>query len=190
MNKKIIFFNGPPRSGKDTIVNELLYRYTSTINIKFSNPLKTALPVFFGLTSKQLDELERDKETPSDLLLGRSWREVQILLSESWAKPTFGTQVFGNITLNVIKNSDKQLFLISDSGFQEEAGAVVDYFGKDNCLLIRIQRDGTDFNNDSRSYWKNIYDIEDITLHNNKSIEAAVDKTNKIINSWIARTYK
>ena len=113
MNKKIIFFNGPPRSGKDTIVNELLKICANTVNIKFSNPLKTALPVFFGLTSKQLDDLEKDKEVPSELLLGRSWREVQILLSENWAKPIFGTQVFGNITLNVIKNSDKQLFLIN-----------------------------------------------------------------------------
>lgn len=190
INKKIIFFNGPPKSGKDTIVNELLKRYSNTVNIKFSNPLKTALPVFFGLTDKQIEYLEKNKETPSDLLLGKSWREVQILLSENWAKPIFGSRVFGNITLNIIKNSNNQLFLISDSGFQEEAGSLIEYFGQDNCLLLRVAREGTSFNNDSRSYWKNIYEVEDITLHNDKSIEAAVDKTDKIITSWIARTYK
>lgn len=190
MNKKIIFFNGPPRSGKDTIVNRLLKRYLYCENIKFSNPLKTALPVFFGLSKEQIDSLESEKETPKDYLLGKSWRETQISLSEDWAKKIFGSRVFGDITLNVVKNSPNQLFLISDSGFQEEAGSLIEYFGKDNCLLLRISRKGTNFSNDSRSYWKNIYDIDDITLHNDKSIEAAVDKTNEIINNWIARKYK
>jgi len=190
MNKKIIFFNGPPRSGKDTIVNELLKRYSSCENIKFSNPLKTALPVFFGLSQQQINLLEIEKEIPKDYLLGKSWREAQISLSEEWAKPVFGSRVFGDITLNIIKNSTNQLFLVSDSGFQEEAGSLIDFFGNDNCLLIRIARDGTNFDNDSRSYWKNIYDIDDVTLHNNKTIQAAVDKTNEIINYWIARKYK
>jgi len=190
MNKKIIFFNGPPRSGKDTIVNELVKKYSNCENIKFSNPLKTALPVFFGLSKEQIVSLENDKEVKKDYFLGKSWREIQISLSEEWAKPVFGYKVFGDITLNIIKNSNNQLFLISDSGFQEEAGSLIDYFGKDNCLLIRITRDGTSFNNDSRSYWKNIYDIDDIILYNNKTIEAAVDKTNEIINYWVARKYK
>jgi hypothetical protein len=190
MNKKIVFFNGPPRSGKDTIVNELLKKYDSTENIKFSNPLKTALPVFFGLSKEQIDVLENEKEVYKDYLLGKTWRDAQISLSEEWAKKVFGSRVFGNITKNIIKNSSSQLFLISDSGFQEEAGSLVEHFGKDSCLLIRIKRDGTNFNNDSRSYWKNIYDIDDIVLYNDKSIEAVVDKANEIINNWIARKYK
>jgi len=190
MNKKIVFFNGPPRAGKDTIVNELLKRYHNTENIKLSNPLKTALPVFFGLSKEQIDILENEKEVYKDYLLGKTWRDVQISLSEEWAKKVFGSRVFGNIAKNVINNSSSQFFLISDSGFQEEAGSLVEHFGKDNCLLIRIKRDGTNFNNDSRSYWKNIYDIDDIVLYNDKSIDAAVDKANEIINNWIARKYK
>jgi hypothetical protein len=190
MNKKIVFFNGPPRAGKDTIVNELLKRYHSTENIKLSNPLKTALPVFFGLSKEQIDILENEKEVYKDYLLGKTWRDVQISLSEEWAKKVFGSKVFGDIAKNVINNSSNQFFLISDSGFQEEAGSLVEHFGKDNCLLIRIKRDGTNFNNDSRSYWKNIYDIDDIVLYNDKSIDAAVDKANEIINNWIARKYK
>jgi hypothetical protein len=190
MNKKIVFFNGPPRAGKDTIVNELLKRYHSTENIKLSNPLKTALPVFFGLSKEQIDILENEKEVYKDYLLGKTWRDVQISLSEEWAKKVFGPRGVGNIAKNVINNSSSQFFLISDSGFQEEAGSLVEHFGKDNCLLIRIKRDGTNFNNDSRSYWKNIYDIDDIVLYNDKSIDAAVDKANEIINNWIARKYK
>ena len=189
MNKKIVFFNGPPRVGKDTLVNGLLRRFPNSQDIKFSNPLKIALPVFFGLTQNQLDTLEQDKESPKDYLLGKSWREVQISLSEEWAKPVFGKRVFGNITKNIIDNNSNNIFLISDSGFQEEAAALVEHFGKENCLLIRLKRKDTNFDNDSRSYWENIFDIKEITLYNDKSIEAGIDKAQEIIIRWIERKF-
>ena len=190
MDKKIIFFNGPPRVGKDTIVTGLLSKFPTSRNIKFSTPLKSSLPVFFGLTQDQIDKLEEDKDTPRNYFLGKSWRTVQISLSEDWAKPIFGKRVFGNITKNIIDNDqDANIFLISDSGFQEEAGALIEHFGKENCLLIRLKREGTNFDNDSRSYWENIFDIKEITLYNDKSIEAGIDKAQEIIIRWIERKF-
>jgi hypothetical protein len=190
MNKKIVFFNGPPRVGKDTLVMGLLSRLPTVINMKFSNPLKTSLPVFFGLTQNQIDGLEQNKDIPKDYFLDKSWREVQISLSEDWAKPLFGKRVFGNITKNIIENeNDANIFLISDSGFQEEAAALVEHFGKENCLLIRLKRKDTNFDNDSRSYWENIFDIKEITLYNDKSIEAGIDKAQEIIIHWIERKF-
>jgi hypothetical protein len=190
MNKKIIFFNGPPRAGKDTLVKGLLSKFPTAQNIKFSTPLKSALPIFFGLSDKQISLLEQDKDTPKNYFLGKSWREVQISLSEDWAKLIFGKRVFGNITKNIIENdSDANMFLISDSGFQEEAGTIVEYFGKENCLLIRLKREGTNFDNDSRSYWENIFDIKEITLYNDKSIEAGINKAQEIIIRWIERKF-
>ena len=190
MSKKIVFFNGPPRVGKDTLVMGLLSRLHTAINMKFSTPLKTSLPVFFGLTQNQIDALEQNKDIPKDYLLGKSWREVQISLSEDWAKPLFGKRVFGNITKNIIENeNDANIFLISDSGFQEEAAALVEHFGKKNCLLIRLKRESTNFDNDSRSYWENIFDIKEITLYNDKSIEAGIDKAQEIIIRWIERKF-
>lgn len=188
MSKKIIFFNGPPRVGKDTLVTGLLNKFPTARNIKFSTPLKSALPVFFGLTENQISKLEEDKDTPRDYFLGKSWRTVQISLSEDWAKPVYGKRVFGNITKNIIENdSYSNIFLISDSGFQEEAGALIDHFGKENCLLIRLSREGTNFDNDSRSYWENIFDIQEITIYNDKSIEAGIDKAQDVIIRWIER---
>lgn len=190
MSKKIVFFNGPPRVGKDTLVMGLLNKFPTSRNIKFSTPLKTALPVFFGLTQAQIDALEQNKDTPRNYFLGKSWRDVQISLSEDWAKPTFGKRVFGDITKNIIENEDDaNIFLISDSGFQEEAAALVEQFGKENCLLIRLKREGTNFDNDSRSYWENIFDIKEITLYNDKSIEAGIDKAQEIIIRWIERKF-
>ena len=190
MNKKIVFFNGSPRVGKDTLVMGLLSKFPTAINIKFSTPLKTAIPVFFGLTHAQIDILEQNKDAPRNYFLGKSWREVQISLSEDWAKPIFGKRVFGDITKNIIENEDDaNIFLISDSGFQEEAGTIVEQFGKENCLLIRLKREGTNFDNDSRSYWENIFDIKEITLYNNKSIEAGIDKAQEVIIRWIERKF-
>ena len=190
MNKKIVFFNGPPRVGKDTLVIGLLSKFPTSRNIKFSTPLKSAIPVFFGLTQAQIDALEQNKDDPRNYFLGKSWRDVQISLSEEWAKPIFGKRVFGDITKNIIENEDDaNIFLISDSGFQEEAAALVEQFGKENCLLIRLKREGTNFDNDSRSYWENIFDIKEITLYNDKSIEAGIDKAQEIIIRWIERKF-
>jgi hypothetical protein len=190
MNKKIVFFNGPPRVGKDTLVMGLLNRFPTARNIKFSTPLKDSLPVFFGLTQEQINNLEENKNTPRAYFLGNSWREIQISLSEDWAKPIFGKRVFGDITKNIIENDhDSNIFLISDSGFQEEAAALVEQFRKENCLLIRLKREGTNFDRDSRSYWENIFDIKEITLYNDKSIEAGIDKAQEIIIRWIERNF-
>ena len=114
---------------------------------------------------------------------------MQISLSEDWAKTIFGKRVFGNITKNIIDNNSNNIFLISDSGFQEEAAALVEHFGKENCLLIRLKRKDTNFDNDSRSYWENIFDIKEITLYNDKSIEAGIDKAQEIIIRWIERNF-
>ena len=84
MNKKVVFFNGPPRSGKDLAVTSLMDCYDNVEHIKFSAPLKTALPVFFGLSPSQAVRLEQTKDTKTDDLLGMSFREAQISLSENW----------------------------------------------------------------------------------------------------------
>jgi len=169
MNKKVVFFNGPPRSGKDLAVTSLMDCYDNVEHIKFSAPLKTALPVFFGLSPSQAVRLEQTKDTKTDDLLGMSFREAQISLSENWAKPTFGEGVFGEIALNNIKRSSNSLFFISDSGFYEEAKCLVEALGEDNCLLIRLSRKGYDFTNDSRSYWDHEYNMKEVEIKNDSN---------------------
>lgn len=182
--KRVVFLNGPPRCGKDTITNQLVSMLPDSENVKFSAPLKEALPVFFGISDEYVEALEQHKELPFSRLLDKTWREVQISLSETWAKPTFGKEVFGQIATNKIKASNNSLFFISDSGFPEEANAVVREIGRLNCLLVRVIREGCDFSNDSRSYWKNETEIPEISIENNSSIDEISRKMYNIIIGW------
>lgn len=186
MTKKVIFFNGPPRCGKDTSVNRLVKLYMDAEHIKFSDPMKEALPVFFGLSKNETYMIENKKEEKLEELLGMSWREVQISLSETWAKPTFSKEVFGKIALNKIKKSNSSLFFISDSGFVEEAATIINSIGENNCLLIRLYREGCDFSKDSRSYWEHPFkNITEIIIHNNSDIRSLVQECMLKIDGWM-----
>jgi hypothetical protein len=183
LKKKIIFFNGPPRCGKDTAVSKLIQNSTKLGeigHIKFSDPLKDSLPLFFGLTQEDIFRYEQDKEKPRNKLLGKSWRQVQISLSEDWAKKVYNNDVFGDIALQKIENSNFKYYLVSDSGFLSEASVLIDFFGQENCVLFRIKREGCNFDNDSRSYWGHSYeDLKEITITNNGTIEELVQKCKK-----------
>ena len=184
IDKKVILFNGPPRSGKDTATVALLDFYQKTKHLKFSRPLKEGLEKFFNIKDPQDVESKKDQKLPE--LLGLTWREAQISLSEEWAKVKFGKSVFGKIILNDILYSNKELFFISDSGFYEEAEPIIKVIGEKNCLLIRLKRNNCSFDNDSRSYWKNPYkDLMEVTIDNNKSVTDLLYKCTQEIDKWM-----
>jgi guanylate kinase len=186
LNKKIILFNGPPRSGKDTIITELLSCYPLVKHLKFSNPLKKSIPAFFDVKE---DELEKNKDEKNSKLLGLSYRDVQISLSEGWAKPVFGKDVFGKIMVSNIVSSNFNMFFISDCGFYEETKLIIDTFGEKNCLLVRLHRTGTDFSKDSRSYWNHDFKkLSEATVYNNSSINSTVVECMSVIDKWLEET--
>ncbi len=157
-NLKVIFLNGPPLSGKDTS-GELIWQMREGVDIfKMSQPIKTALLSFLNLnddTSYNL--LESMKETPSDMLFGKSWRELQISLAEDWAKKHLSHEVFGELLKRRIHQASKndrslEYIVVTDSGFSEEATPIVEMVGPSNCFLIRLHRKGCDFTKDSRGY--------------------------------------
>lgn len=170
---KIILINGPPRSGKDHIVRCLLEHPKSPFSLKYSRPDGFLLPIklkhmkfadplkagalallgYSGLNVEQvrrLSELLKDK--PQEKLNGKTLREFLIYLSEETVKPFAGKNFFGRIASSVCDETPYTIF--SDSGFIDETQAVVDHFGEENVLLIRLHRDGETFSklNDSRSY--------------------------------------
>ena len=116
MSKKLVILNGPPRSGKDECA-KYLYRQNVAQYVdagvgatfphwfRMSRPLKDGLRAFFGFTEAEMAELEKHKDKPHALLFDKSWRDVQISLSEQWAKPFFGDEVFGEIALRTLQKS-------------------------------------------------------------------------------------
>jgi len=127
---KVIFLNGPPRSGKDTAAQHIMRKLPWVRHRKFSAPLKAAARVLFAINDELFKELEAEgsqkKNEPLPELMGKTWREVLISLSEEHMKPKYGDDVFGKLMLlNLAKPTSASFSIISDSGFDYEAAPII-----------------------------------------------------------------
>lgn len=170
---KIILFNGPPSSGKDTMATMIqgMLKEKSRV-VKFAAPLKTVvLHLFCGGNSKLFHDLDTNAEEKNkgrdDLFFTKvdgtvvSCRQAQIDVSESYLKPLYGQNIFGRILASTIDaDPETEVFLVSDSGFRPEAEELVRQFGEQNILLFRLHREGFDYSGDSRNY----IDLDDIDV--------------------------
>ncbi len=150
---KVIFVNGPPRSGKDQA--GMILKRTHNVRIyKLSRPMKDALAAFFYIDHFMMkDEIEPNKDTRSAEFGDLSWRGIQISFAETWAKPVLGQDILGKLGVMFLKQGTTyDITVITDSGFVEECMPIVKHIGIDNCLLIQLSRDGCTFEGDSRSY--------------------------------------
>ncbi len=179
VNRKVIFFNGPPHCGKDTI-SDLLAAHSSrpVMQMKFADPLKDQCAVLLGVTR---EELELIKDIPHPVFNGGTPRQYLINLSEKLIKPVYGDQFFGNVSANKIDRSKHNgRIAFSDSGFLSEAIPVVNLVGIDNCAKIEIHRKGKDFKNDSRSYW-HMPGLQEFRYDNDGNLEQFLDWLWKIL---------
>ncbi len=178
VTSRIVLFNGPKLSGKDTAID-----YLDKCGIKFTRAeCKESL---HALTRSVFDVSERAyyqiynnrkfKELPMDLfmiplegaerlaevvpsILGRisenddqvmlSIREALIYVSEVIIKPTLGVQYFGKSRVNTIEPNKSLLYVDSSCGFYHELPPLIDKLGQDNICLIRIRRPGHEFADD------------------------------------------
>jgi hypothetical protein len=169
---KFVLLNGPPHCGKDTAVQHLA-PYITFQHLKFAAPIKRMVSALLGCTASTLEEI---KDTPNRMLRFENHatsrddtpRELLIALSEQLLKKRYGNSYFGNVLWSEAALSSSKLFLVSDCGFSEEVGRLIHSAGAKNCLLIRIHRDGTNFDNDSRSYL-NIPSVKTLDIPNNLS---------------------
>lgn len=179
----IILLNGPPRSGKDTAAAAIV-EAMQAFHYKMSHPLKVAVPAFFGLEDQKF-ALERQKDEKLQELFGVSFRQAQINLSEDWAKPTFGKDVFGHIAVRHLRNHSGpgRVCVVSDSGFAEEVVPIVDAFSPRNLLIIQLRRDGCTFEGDSRSYIE-VPGVEIQELYNRHDLEGFKMQVVRAVERW------
>lgn len=179
--RKCIFLNGPPRVGKDAAAKLVMNQLKDCYHFKFAKPLKDAVHAAFGL-SIPTNGLESVKDEPQEYLGGLTPRQAYIGLSEDYLKPNYGSDHFGKAAANHLKNSGNTDVVISDCGFLDELEPVIALFKPENCLIIRLHRDGCDFSNDSRSY---VYhpDVASADIDNNGTLEDLDKKIAYVINS-------
>lgn len=163
---QLILFNGPPGCGKDTVVR-CLTPYLKFTHLKFAAPIKR---MACGLLNCDMRWLEANKDTfimPLGYNSKVTLRQFLIDLSEKFFKPLYGEDVFGNLLWKEAKDAANSLVLVSDCGFSAEVSRVIQSAGKSNCLVVRINRIGCNFDGDSRSYLRDV-GCADVDIYNDR----------------------
>lgn len=153
-----------------------------------SGPVKAAIRAMFDFHDDEVNYLEQIKTESTFLLFGRSYVETQISFSESWAKQLFDPWIFGNLAARHIRdymreNPEQHLYVCSDSGFATEVEPIIDIFGRQNILLVKIYRKDKTFSGDSRSYIE-LEGVETISLLNNGTVEEYHAVVESLVAQW------
>lgn len=194
MIKKVILFNGPKESGKDTVGEHLAELIPNSKIFMFKNTLYKWAATVSTLSLDEIIYISSDrvlKELPnSSLPFNRTTRkhftprEWLIHVSENVIKPLAGNDYFGYECANEIEESGVEVALITDSGFDTELAALKDglthfkLVGTCTCpdiTLVRIHRPGYTFKGDSRNYLDDeilkILNVPVIDIHNDSDLE-------------------
>ncbi len=172
---RLVILNGPPSSGKDSIVKAVVEQNPEDFNhVEFKAKLIQITKVIYDISDERWDEVYTTvgKEQPLEELEGLSPRQALIKVSEEVIKPNFGNDYFGKSLVRATKPN--MINLCSDGGFLEELKPCVEKLGYDNVLLIQLFRDGCTFEGDSRNYINDVDTVRTTELENNDTLERAI----------------
>lgn len=171
----IVAFNGPPRSGKDTMAEMLANHMDQQGVVTMVVPESLSLPlreIAYAMTGwvgpTDGENYERFKTTCFQQFGGASGRQLMIDVSEKFLKPTYGIEVMANLLIARNSNVAPAVLLIRDSGFQIEVGPLIRWVGEDNLYVANVFRDGTSFEGDSREW---VYHKHHAHYENNGSLD-------------------
>ena len=126
-HNRLIFVNGPPRSGKDTFFD--VASEFGGVLYKMTEPSDLALKAFLRLTDEEYKVWREERK--SDLyikgnIIGVAFRQLLINISEEFAKPSLGNSVFGELAVpRVLELLGQDSVVITDCGFQDEVRPII-----------------------------------------------------------------
>ena len=182
--KKIVLLNGPKSSGKDHAAKYICSTFPNSKLDKFARILKEKTHALYGFHWRAWDYYEDCKDIPHEDFLGLTPRQAYIGVSENYFKPMYDDQIFGRLLAKELDKFDEELYAISDSGFVPEAEVLIDKYGRNNVLLIRIYREGYTFEGDSRNYIQ-LPQIPQIEI-TNRGDHTYTDDLGKVVFDWLA----
>jgi len=154
----VIFLNGPPGSGKDTLADGLCdtlmgLRHNggsrSVHRAAFKGPMVEMGCAMFGYPVDQYDQ-RKDERHPHWGMTLRAW---MIDFSENYMKPRHGQGVWGKALLARSDdwwNTKPAVVIVTDLGFSSEYCEVAHATRRDRCMTIQLKRPGVGWGNDSR----------------------------------------
>lgn len=168
---KIVLFNGPARSGKDTATNAVVEAISGATAFKFSQVVKEGTHVALGLPAFHAG-FEAQKDMPLPEFYGLTPRQAYIAHSEIYMKQVYGNDIFAKLAVQQFRSrvwSDDAPIVISDCGFQIEVDYITEAMHPKNVMLIKLQRRGFSFAGDSREYVKPHPEQRCLTIENNEN---------------------
>ena len=176
---KIVIFNGPRGTGKDTATDYMTALYPDAIKCRFKEPLYERSYAHFKISDRMSyeDWIHMCNDTtlkvkPCKMLKGKSPVQALIYVSEELIKKELGETGVSQLAVDYIKKHypdyQRRLLVFSDGGFACEIKDLIERFDltrKDICI-VRLTRKGHTFEGDSRSY---IPDFN-LEIRNNESI--------------------
>ena len=130
----IIGFCGPIGAGK-TLAAHRLIQHHGFARVRFADPLKSMLRAL-GLSAMQTDGV--DKETPCDLLGGRTPRHAMQTLGTEWGRQCIGPDLWVRAWARVVEQSRGVDIVADDVRFENEAVAIRARGG----VIVRVVRPG------------------------------------------------
>ena len=147
----LIFVNGKPRSGKDTVGKCILNRVRWGKVVKMTEPIDRAFQATFNLTDEEFATLREDlKDSAVEVLPGLlpfTLREWYISFSEHFMKPLAGNGCFGAMAAQGIWEAVRHgIVVVTDCGFNSEVEAIMaarpDDIELDQVYGVRVVREG------------------------------------------------
>lgn len=156
----IVAFNGPPRSGKDTMARMLAEHmdsqgvYLPLIETSLSTPLRR---LAYQMVGREYipETYEAFKLEVFPQFNNATGRQLMIDVSERFLKPCYGESIMANMLLGELAEigfPQDGIVLVRDSGFQCEVNPLIDAVGPDNLYVVRVDRAGCTFDGDSREW--------------------------------------
>lgn len=180
---RFTFINGPAGSGKSSLAKALAFEDDNLWVEGFAEPIRAAIQATFFPDDGPMpardykDEMVKSAEFPFQTPTGPiTFRQAMISFSEDWMKKKFGEDIFGRLAFSrcVEQEYFYDRFVFDDSGFTAEATPIITHASPENCLLIRLEREGKNFKGDSRGYIT--LPCKTITLLNDGTIADLLDK--------------
>lgn len=185
---KIIAFNGPPNSGKDTGAEYLKRAFNANV-LTLAKPVYEMVSRIYGVP---INDLYEHKSKTHPLLGEKTTREVMTFWGEQ-TKYLHGQDIWINKTINDMrKRFSLPFYVISDLGFQVELDRLVDEFGAENIFINFLYRKDCSFVDDSRNYitpyrYGRTLDreIAHARIENNGTIAEYETKLKNVVEEWL-----
>ena len=165
---RVVFFNGPPRAGKDTAAR-IMDNYKRATVLPLARALKETTHRFFKIQASY-NAFEATKDERLDFFNGLTPREAYIWMSEVVVKPKFGDDYWAYKWIEAYEQAMKHRIIpcaVPDAGFQKEINVIAAYVGPQNCMLVRLSSPGKTFANDSRGYVQPLEGMHCAVITNN-----------------------